>query len=69
MSARPELAEIECAAADDLVALRNLARDAYDGSCQSNANRSPADTPLPFLAKLQAMRFCHSARAAERRAL
>ena len=41
----------------------------YGRGCQSNANRSPADTALPFPGKLQAMRFCHSARAAERRVL
>jgi len=39
------------------------------GCCQSDANSSPPDaaTPTPFV--LQAMRVCHSANAAERRAL
>jgi hypothetical protein len=37
--------------------------------CQSNRNLSPPGRALPFPGKLQAMRFCHSAKAAERRVL
>ena len=37
--------------------------------CQSNANSSPFGRTLPCPGKPQAMRLCHSARAAERRVL
>ena len=37
--------------------------------CQSNRNLSPIGAAIPWSCGFQAMRFCHSARAAERRAL
>ncbi len=37
--------------------------------CQSNRNLSPIDAALPFPGMDQAMKFCHSASAAERRTL
>jgi hypothetical protein len=40
-----------------------------DGCCQSNRNLSPLDRPLPSPASAHPTRFCHSARAAERRVL
>jgi len=39
------------------------------GGCQSDANCSPLGTIQPSRARSQAARFCHSARAAERRSL
>ncbi|MCK9542717.1 MAG: HAMP domain-containing protein [Novosphingobium sp.] len=43
--------------------------DEMEGSCQSNANRSPLGGGRPTTAILQAMRDCHSAQATERRSL
>ena len=37
--------------------------------CQSTRNLSPMGRALPFPSQPQAMRFCHSAGAAERRVL
>ena len=39
------------------------------GCCQSNRNLSPIGRALPFPGMAQAMRFCHSVNAAERRVL
>jgi hypothetical protein len=39
------------------------------GCCQSNRNLSLIDAASPYPATDQAIRFCHSARAAERLAL
>ena len=44
---------------------RNLAT----GCCQSNRNSSPIRGVRPSAASVHAMRFCHSAKAAERRVL
>jgi AcrR family transcriptional regulator len=45
------------------------AADRQKGCCQSNRNSSPIDRAMPFAASVQPMKFCHSARAAERRVL
>ena len=47
----------------------SVAKIAPPGRCQSDANRSPFDRVLPTRRLAQAMRFCHSANAAERRVL
>ena len=39
---------------------------AFKGCCQSNANSSPLGRAGPTRAPFQAMRVCHSAKAAER---
>nr|WP_166179468.1 hypothetical protein [Altererythrobacter segetis] len=44
-------------------------RELNAGCCQSNRKLSPIDRALPFPGMPQAIRFCHSARAAERRVL
>ncbi len=49
-----------------------MLRDRYeaeDGCCQSDANCSPFGRLRPTRCKSQAIRFCHSAKAAERRVL
>ena len=43
--------------------------EVYQGCCQSNANSSPIGRTRPYYIAFQAIRFCHSARAAERFAL
>jgi len=44
-------------------------KDCAEGRCQSDAKRSPIDRLPPKGGMPQAARLCHSARAAERRAL
>jgi len=44
-------------------------QQAFERCCQSNRNSSPIGRAVPYPASVQAMSNCHSARAAERRAL
>ena len=44
-------------------------REDKEGCCQADLNQSPFDAAVAWLARFQAMRFCHSASATERRAL
>ena len=46
-----------------------LISERADRCCQSNRNSTPIGAPIPYPARAQAMRVCHSARAAERAVL